>query len=46
MTVIDTWKIYKMIDDHPFTIFQYADMLDVNMMNCTAELDEDVVESP
>jgi len=46
MTVTDTWKIYKILDDHPFTICQYADMLAGNMMNCAAELEEDIVELP
>ena len=35
-----------MLDDHPFTICQYADMLAGDMMNAAAELEEDVVELP
>jgi len=46
MTVTDAWKIYKIIDDHPFTICQYADMLAGDIMNYAAELEEDLVELP
>ena len=46
MTVTDAWKIYKMLDNYPFTICQYADMLAGDMINCAAELEEDVVELP
>ena len=46
MTVTDAWKIYKMLDNYPFTICQYADMLAGDMMNAAAELEEDVVELP
>ena len=41
MTVTDAWKIYKMLDNHPFTICQCADMLAGDMMNAAAELEED-----
>jgi len=44
MTVTDAWKIYRMLDDHSFTICQYDNMLAGDMMNCAAELEEDVVE--
>jgi len=44
MTVTDAWKIYRMLDDHSFTICQYDDILAGDMMNCAAELEEDVVE--
>ena len=46
MTVTDAWKIYKMLDNYPFTICQYADMLTGDMMNAAAELEEDVAELP
>ena len=38
--------IYKMLDNRPFAICQYADMLAGDMMNAAAELEEDVVELP
>jgi len=44
MIVTDAWKIYKMLADHPFTIFQCSDMLAGDMMNCAVELEEGVVE--
>ena len=46
MTVTDAWKIYRMLDDHSFTICQYDDILAGDMLNCAAELEEDVVELP